>query len=141
MAIEVFNRYEHKYKLTKEQFLKVSARLYEYMKADKHNNDGNFYTVSNIYFDTPDFTLIRKSLEKPIFKEKLRMRSYGFCRMDEPVFLEIKKKYRGIVNKRRTKMLQSEALSFIKDDFVTFHDGMNIQVIKELGYFIKVNNP
>jgi len=141
MAIEVFNRYEHKYLLNKEQFERISELLSAHMETDKYNSGGSFYTVSNIYFDTPDFTLIRKSLSKPEFKEKLRMRSYGICKMEEPVFLEVKKKYRGLVNKRRTKMTQNEALSFVKDDFIAFHDGMNIQIIKELGYFIKVNKP
>lgn len=35
------------------------------------------YTICNIYYDTGDWRLIRKSLEKTVYKEKLRIRSYG----------------------------------------------------------------
>ena len=93
MAIEVFNRYEHKYILNRETFDKVIEILDSHMDMDSHNKDHEPYTISNIYFDTPDDYLIRNSLSRPVYKEKLRLRSYGVSDDKSTVFLEIKKKF------------------------------------------------
>ena len=113
MAIEVFNRYEHKYMLDKDTFEKVIAVMDAHMDLDSHNAGHIPYTIANVYFDTRDNYLIRHSLEKPIYKEKLRLRSYGVPTENDKVFLEIKKKYNGIVNKRRTALALSEAYNFV----------------------------
>ncbi|MBQ7901484.1 MAG: polyphosphate polymerase domain-containing protein [Clostridia bacterium] len=141
MAIEVFNRYEHKYMLDKSTFEKVVSVIQDKMEYDKHNKNGAAYTISNIYYDTADDYLIRTSLSKPAYKEKLRLRSYGVPDMDSEVFLEIKKKYRGIVNKRRTTLRLGEAYDFVQNGAVgEYHDYMNTQVVHELEYFLKVHN-
>ena len=62
MAIEVFNRYEKKYRIRDDTYYKLRERLSEYMEADEHSKDGDFYTICNIYYDTPDNYLIRKSI-------------------------------------------------------------------------------
>lgn len=92
-----FERYEKKYclTLTQQQFLLQGMR--PYMKRDVYGQ----YTICNIYYDTEDWRLIRTSLEKPLYKEKLRVRSYGTPAPDGKVFVEIKKKYDGVVYKRR----------------------------------------
>ena len=102
MAIEVFNRYEKKYLIDAKDFKWLLEKLKERMEPDKYNKDGRLYKISNIYYDTPDDALIRASIEKPVYKEKLRLRSYGVPGIYDEVFLEIKKKYNGMVNKRRT---------------------------------------
>ena len=86
MAIEVFNRYEKKYRIRDDTYQKLRERLTEYMDADEHSKDGGFYSICNIYYDTPDNYLIRKSIEKPEYKEKLRLRSYGVRALDEKVW-------------------------------------------------------
>ena len=73
MAIEVFNRYEHKYMLDKETFKEVIKIMDEHMVMDSHNENHTPYTIANIYFDTPDDYLIRTSLSSPEYKEKLRL--------------------------------------------------------------------
>ena len=139
MAIEVFNRYEHKYMLNREQFEKIIKILDEHMDMDSHNEDHTPYTIANIYFDTPDDYLIRTSLSKPEYKEKLRLRAYGVPDRDSKVFLEIKKKFRGIVNKRRTKLKLAEAYSFVATGKAPEpKDYMNTQVLRELEYFLKI---
>ena len=114
MAIEIFNRYEHKYKLDTKTFNKVLEIMDEHMELDSHCGEHSLYTIANIYYDTKDNSLIRESLSKPAYKEKLRLRSYGVPDMDSKVFLEIKKKYRGLVNKRRTTLELGEAYDFIE---------------------------
>ena len=139
MAIEVFNRYEHKYMLNREQFEKIIKILDEHMDMDSHNEDHTPYTIANIYFDTPDDYLIRTSLSKPDYKEKLRLRAYGVPDRDSKVFLEIKKKFRGIVNKRRTKLKLDEAYSFVATGKAPeAKEYMNTQVLRELEYFLKI---
>lgn len=138
MAIEVFNRYEHKYMLDRKNFEKAMKILDEHMDMDSHNKDHIPYTIINIYFDTPDDYLIRTSLAKPVYKEKLRLRSYGVPDEESEVFLEIKKKFRGIVNKRRTKLKLSEAYRFVETKKAPEQkEYMNMQVIRELEYFMK----
>jgi len=141
LAIEVFNRYEHKYMLDRETFEEVIKILDEHMDMDSHNIDHTPYTIANIYYDTPDDFLIRTSLSRPEYREKLRLRAYGVPEVDSKVFLEIKKKFNGIVNKRRTKLKLSEAYSFVASGKAPEpKDYMNIQVLHELEYFLKVYN-
>lgn len=139
MPIEVFNRFEHKYLLDDETYKKVTAVMDKHMVLDKYNIDRKPYTIANIYYDTPDDYLIRKSLSKPKYKEKLRLRSYGVPDGDSKVFLEIKKKYNGIVNKRRTVLTLNEAYSFAESgNPPCLKEYMNGQVINEISYFLSV---
>ena len=114
MAIEVFNRYEHKYLINLHQFDIIKRLVEQYMVLDAYNKNYEPYTISNLYFDTTDDFLIRTSLGKPKYKEKLRMRAYGIPKADAHVFLEIKKKFKGLVNKRRTELKLGEAYEFVK---------------------------
>lgn len=139
MAIEVFNRYEHKYMLDRETYEKVIEVLDAHMELDSHNENHEPYTIANIYYDTDDDYLVRKSLSKPVYKEKLRLRSYGVPDEHSKVFLEIKKKYDGIVNKRRTVLELEEAYDFVKTGEEPEHRPyMNDQVMKEINYFLHV---
>jgi SPX domain protein involved in polyphosphate accumulation len=114
VAIEVFNRYEKKFIISDEIYRAIKPQLEEYMEVDEHSRNGEFYTICNIYYDTPDNEIIRKSIEKPTYKEKLRLRSYGVVDSKDKVFLEIKKKYKGSVNKRRISLTLEEAGHYLK---------------------------
>lgn len=119
----VFNRIEKKYMLDQTQYEKILVTILSHMNKDQHGNS----SICSIYFDTNDFDLIKKSIEKPIYKEKVRLRSYGIPSLDSNVFLEIKKKYKKIVNKRRIELPLKEAYH-IKNK--TFHS----QIEKEIAY-------
>ena len=93
----VFKRTEIKYLLSEEQYEALQQRLQGIAQVDKYGESD----ILNIYYDTPDFSLIRTSLEKPLYKEKLRLRSYGTAKDESTSFIEIKKKYKGVVYKRR----------------------------------------
>lgn len=107
--IDVMKRYELKYRLSKDQLDYFLKRIKEHMKVDKYG----LTSIASLYFDTPDFYLINKSIEKPKFKEKLRLRSYGLANKESKTFLEIKRKSEGIVYKRRITLLEEEALNLI----------------------------
>lgn len=102
----VFKRYELKYLLTRSQQQAVCRGMAPYMTADRFSHS----SIRNIYYDTPNFRLIRQSLDKPLYKEKLRVRSYGKAGTGEDVFVELKKKYHSVVYKRRLEMPQQQAL-------------------------------
>ena len=85
----IFKRYEIKYIITKEQSAELKKLMKDYMKADKFGKS----VICNIYYDTPDYLLVRRSNDKPEYKEKLRARSYGVASSDSTVFVELKKKY------------------------------------------------
>jgi hypothetical protein len=140
MAIEVFNRCEKKYMLNSEQYERMVEALQPYMIVDAYNKDKEFYGISNIYYDTPDDRLIRASIEKPVYKEKLRVRSYGTPQCSDNVFVEIKKKYNGIVNKRRTIMTLESAYDYLNEGKYPDENNpqMNRQVFREIDYFCNV---
>lgn len=132
MAIEVFNRHEIKYLLDEKTQALIIKELDDHMRRDTYN-DIDTYQISNIYFDTDNDDLIANSVSKPIYKEKLRLRAYGEVSLEDFVYLEIKKKYDGIVNKRRTKIKLKEAYEFLKKKRMpVIQSYMNKQVIKEL---------
>lgn len=140
MAIEVFNRYEHKYMLSRKTFLNVQNVLSRYMEPDPYNTNSTPYTIANIYYDTADSFLIRTSLSDPCYKEKLRLRAYGVPEKDDTVYLEIKKKVNGLVNKRRTAIGLNEAYSFLQTGTPPLYKPyMNRQVMREIEYFLKIH--
>lgn len=139
MSIEVFNRHECKFLIDKAIYEEIQNKLLQYMELDEYNKTHEFYTISNVYYDTEDNQLIRNSLAKPKYKEKLRLRAYGVPKEDEKVYLEIKKKVCGLVNKRRTKIRLNEAYDFVKSgEKPKIKDYMNKQVLNEIDYILKI---
>lgn len=139
MAIEVFNRQELKFVISLEQLDAMMPTILEHMRLDKHNVNGQAYRLYNLYVDTPDFALIRHSMAKPTaYKEKLRIRSYEPLTDDSIVFLEVKKRYKKITNKRRTKIRLDEALRFIATGAPPSpRDYMNQQVVDEMSVMLQ----
>lgn len=134
MAIEIFNRKEIKYMLDDVTYNRFISRLEEYMVPDSYSMEGGFYSICNIYYDTADDLLIRRSIQKPVYKEKLRLRSYGVPDGDSTAFVEIKKKYKGIVNKRRVKMTLNEAEEYLSNGTWPRRDKLNAQIMRELDF-------
>jgi SPX domain protein involved in polyphosphate accumulation len=131
-------RYEVKYFVSPEQYEAIKTELAKRMDPDKYCKNTGSYMIYNVYFDTDDDEIIRQSLEKPYYKEKLRMRSYKMPTSgDDTVFLELKKKIGGIVAKRRAKLTYAQALSFIEcgavSDLESYQDG---QVLSEISEFL-----
>lgn len=130
----VFERIEKKYMLTIEQFEALRSGLEEYMQQDEYG----LHTIHNIYYDTANFGLIRASIEKPVYKEKLRLRSYGTPTADSTVFLELKKKFDGVVYKRRIAMTLKEARDYLSKG-IRYDEGN--QILNEIDWFIQMNQP
>jgi len=127
MAQEVFKRTEKKYLLESDTYGKLLFLLFLNMEPDKFFESN----IMSLYYDTPDYRLIRTSLEKPVFKEKIRLRSYGVPKDTSTTFLEYKRKYEGIVYKRRTFMPLKDMLRFIDGEDV---EENNPQIENELRY-------
>lgn len=126
----VFKRYETKFLLRADQKQRLLALAEPYIALDQYGRT----LIRNLYYDTPDYRLIRRSLERPIYKEKLRVRSYGETTSDSPVYLELKKKYDGVVYKRRMVMPEQEAISWLETPQAPEnHD----QIQEEIAYFCK----
>ena len=111
MIQEVFNRVEKKYVLTKLQAEKLAKKISSYIESGEYP----YSKICNIYFDTDNNELIRKSIEKPLYKEKIRLRSYGVPNKEDKVFLEIKKKFNGIVTKRRIDLSLNETNDYLEN--------------------------
>ncbi len=125
-----FKRYELKYLLTKQEKEKLMGAINLHMKLDQYGRT----TIRNIYMDTDNYRLIRHSLEKPIYKEKLRLRSYQTAGPEDPVFVELKKKYQSVVYKRRLVLQEAEVMR-------AFQEGrplpVHSQIADEIDYFRK----
>ncbi len=127
-----FKRYEKKYLLTREQYERLWQSLSAYIEPDEYFKS----TVCSVYYDTPDYALIRRSLDKPVYKEKLRLRSYNVPGEDDMVFLELKKKYKGIVYKRRAMLRAREAGEYLAGLRPAPNGG---QVMREIDWFLRQN--
>ncbi len=130
MTQTVFNRYEKKYLIPEEIYMKLRVRLRPYMQEDQYG----LHTICNIYYDTPQYDLIRRSIEKPVYKEKLRLRSYGIPTLDSSVFLEIKKKYQKVVNKRRIQLPLRQAYAYVEQGI---RPKMDSQILREIDFFLQ----
>ncbi|MDR3314850.1 MAG: polyphosphate polymerase domain-containing protein [Oscillospiraceae bacterium] len=137
MAIEIFNRHENKYLLDAKTYAKLQRQLSGRMELDAYNKTHETYSICNLYYDTDDSYLIRTSLQKPCYKEKLRMRSYGTPDLDARVYVEIKKKFCGLTNKRRSGLRLSDAYAFLDTGALPdAADCTNRQVTREIAYML-----
>ncbi|WMJ78015.1 MULTISPECIES: polyphosphate polymerase domain-containing protein [unclassified Sedimentibacter] len=130
----VFKRTEKKYLIPEKKFNLFIKRIDSYMTVDKYG----IHTICNIYYDTDTFDLIRKSIEKPSYKEKLRLRSYGIPNDNDSVFLELKKKYDHTVFKRRVELTLKEAENYLEHGIIPVEKN---QILKEIDYFTKMYKP
>ena len=123
-----FRRYEIKYLISRIQQLRILDAMASFMEEDPWGKS----TICNIYFDTPDYRLVRHSQEKPVYKEKLRVRSYGKASPNTAVFLELKKKYKSVVYKRRMNLPECVASSYLQGSGAL----PDSQIAREIDYFV-----
>lgn len=127
--LDVFKRYELKYILTAKQKELLLEAMDGYMQLDGYGKT----TIRNIYYDTSDMRLIRNSLDRPEYKEKLRVRSYRQVKEHDDVFVEIKKKYNGIVYKRRLAIPECEATAWLSG---RIGKPVTTQIANEIDYML-----
>ena len=128
MENNIFQRREIKFLVDARQRAILEQAFRGRMAPDPHGES----TICNIYYDTPDYRLVRASMEKPIYKEKLRMRSYGRVSSEGTVFLELKKKYKGVVYKRRIELPERQAAAYMRGQIPMPDDG---QIGREIDWF------
>ena len=126
----VFERYEIKYLLTRAQKEAVMAAMEDYMDPDSFGRS----TIRNLYYDTDNYRLVRRSLERPVYKEKLRVRSYGTAKPEDEVFVELKKKYQSIVYKRRTGIREKDVADYLSGRIPAPNP---CQITNEIDYFCR----
>ena len=129
-----FKRYELKYMISRTHYEELLYQLRNHIVEDKFFKS----SISNIYYDTPSYKLIRQSLEKPIYKEKFRIRSYSpYPKAEDEVFLELKKKYKKVVYKRRIKSTVKQSKTYLNNISLLKEEG---QIGKEIEYFFNYYN-
>ncbi|MBP1045814.1 polyphosphate polymerase domain-containing protein [Enterococcus sp. BWM-S5] len=129
-----FQRREKKYKLSYEKYDRLVEKMNQHMQEDEYG----LHTIISVYFDTDDFEMIRHSINKPVFKEKFRLRSYGVPQKDTNVFMEIKKKVKGVVYKRRVTLPYEEAGEFFetKRSAFKFSSSKDMQIKDEIDWLV-----
>ncbi len=140
MSNSIFERIETKYLLDRRTYADFCVAVGERIKIDEYGDS----KILNIYFDNDTYELVRRSMEKPAYKEKLRLRTYGVPKDDTPSFIEIKKKYDGIVYKRRIELPYGEAFDYLTTGWK--HDRkpeciIKTQIGREIDYFLKLYRP
>lgn len=126
--MNIFERVETKYVLTKEEYELLMKKIHKHLNQDEYFKT----TICNIYFDTDNYDLINKSIDKPIYKEKVRLRSYNVPSLNDYVFFEIKSKFKGTVYKRRIKIKLSDYYNYL----INHQYDENNQIMKEIDYLI-----
>ena len=124
-----FRRYEKKYYITNEQAEALLFQICDRMAPDEFGET----VICNLYYDTYDYLLIRRSLDKPLYKEKLRLRCYGVPNDDSTAFIEIKKKFAKVVYKRRLDTTYQRAVNYLKTGDIDTSG----QIKNELDWFLK----
>lgn len=130
----VFQRYELKYLLSEAQKQIVYRAMEPYMRLDRYGRT----TIRNLYLDTDNYRLARRSIERPIYKEKLRVRSYAEAKADSTVFVELKKKYQSVVYKRRLALPEQDAMRWLGG---TAPCRVESQIASEIEYFLHYYGP
>lgn len=133
-VLMTFKRYEKKYLLTRDKYERFREEVDRHMQVDEFGLD----TINNIYYDTSQYDMIRESVEKPVYKEKIRLRGYGNIKSGDTVYLELKKKYNGIVYKRRAAMKLEEAYTAVSEGHIKKAD---TQILRELDYVLSFYKP
>lgn len=82
-----FKRTEKKYLMSASEYRSLIGRIGKYLIPDEYGKS----TICSAYLDTPDYRIVRSSIEAGNYKEKLRLRSYSVPNSESRVFLEIKK--------------------------------------------------
>ncbi len=137
-VIQNFERVERKYLISPEQRDALLSRLLPFLRPDEYPS----YTIGSLYLDTADYRLIRASLEKPVYKEKLRLRGYGVPGQEDPVFLELKKKFQGIVYKRRLVLPFNSAMDFLWSGRLPLTNSYaDAQILKEIDWTVRRVRP
>lgn len=135
MAVQtVFERNEKKFLLPKRELADILRQLEPQMQAD----DYGLHTICSLYYDTPGFACAQAQLDKPVYREKLRLRSYGVPTNADTVYLELKKKFCGVTYKRRMPLTLGEAKAYLQHRMPPLHTG---QVFGEIDWFITQNRP
>ena len=132
--MSTFKRYEKKYLLDEAQYEALRKSISNNTQADQYDR----YTICNIYYDTDNYEIIRRSIEKPVYKEKLRIRSYGTPGRKDAIFFELKKKFKKEVFKRRVSMSVSELENYLDKGM---QPCVSKQVMDEITYFISMYRP
>lgn len=126
----VFKRYEIKYLLTDAQKAAVLSAVETHVEPDSFGRS----TIRNIYYDTDNYRLVRRSLEKPVYKEKLRVRSYRMVTPDDQVFIELKRKFDSVVYKRRAEICERDVAAYLAGKIEA---PVKSQIIEEIDYFLQ----
>ncbi|MBO5313330.1 MAG: polyphosphate polymerase domain-containing protein [Clostridia bacterium] len=128
-----FKRYEKKFLLNSEQYEAIKRAVDMHFEPDKYGET----KICNLYYDTSDYLTIRRSIEKPIFKEKLRLRTYGLPTDDTVAFCEVKRKFKSVVYKRRIHMPYVKAVDFLDRKYGDYKD---TQISLEIKYLLDFYN-
>src|SRR5690625_573092 len=138
MAIETFTRKEQKYLISTQQYKTLLQRLTPYMRADKYGMDGR-YSVTSLYFESPDHKIYFETKNRLRFRQKLRLRVYDDADINSTAFFEVKQKHKKVVNKRRMLLPLHEAYRYLKDEDGTIpledYETSNPQVFREIDHF------
>lgn len=138
MAQEIFKRYEVKYLISFSQYVDLREKILEHMRYDTYGNQEGKYNIVSLYFDSDDARIYHETRNKMPFRQKLRLRIYDRANLNSTAFIEIKQKFKNVVNKRRTVIPLGkayEALETTDSGDVSQFLASNNQILKEALHF------
>ncbi len=137
MALEIFSRYELKYLIPFDMYVKLVEEMKPYMRYDKFGDEGK-YNIISLYFDSPNYKIYYETRNKLYFRQKLRLRVYDKVTTQDDAFFEVKQKYKNVVNKRRTKITLQDAYRYLNQSDFSLPQDLSIsnpQTMKEVHSF------
>lgn len=140
MALEIFSRRELKFLLPFETYKALANDMMPYMRYDKFGDGFGRYNIVSLYFDTPQKTIYYETRNKLLFRQKLRLRVYDEADLNSTAFLEVKQKFKNVVNKRRTLVPLQSAYDYIYQNQSIADQVSNPQILKEIDHFKQLYN-
>jgi hypothetical protein len=102
------SRYECKYLVLEAWVPEIRRIIGPFVRPDRFAPQaGGMYRISSLYLDSPDLQLLRMAREGWSERMKLRARTYSE-RQEDPVFLEVKRRFNGVVHKTRARLARAE---------------------------------
>src|SRR5690625_929429 len=135
MAIEVFKRYELKYLIPWDEYMAFRERLLPYMNYDAYGGSDGTYNIISLYYESEEKDIYYETMNKLPFRQKLRLRVYDQADLTSNSFIEVKQKFKNVVNKRRTVIPLHEAYEILSNPYDTNLiekvQASNPQILKE----------
>lgn len=139
IAQEIFKRFELKYLLTQAEYRALRQEILPHMTYDTYGDPEGKYNIISLYYESADKVIYHETMNKLRFRQKLRLRVYDNVTLEDNSFIEIKQKFKNVVNKRRSILPLKDAYRLLAqpydEELIATANASNQQILREALHF------